>query len=179
MVGKEVKKLHLFLNKQKKDTNRNLVEQILLEQYDKYYRLAMSYVHSEADAYDIVQNGVYRALRGSDTLKNPAYAQTWVYRIMLNECFRALKQPQHCSYDKIQDEMGKELQSIEDSGTNIDLQRALDTLTEQDKAVVILRFFEEMKFEEIADILEENENTVKSRLYRSLKKLRFALGEDT
>lgn len=170
--------MHLFLNKQKKETNRNLVEQILLEQYDKYYRLAMSYVHNDADAYDIVQNGVYKALRGSDTLKNPAYAQTWVYRIMLNECFRMLGQPQHCSYEYIQEDSGKELFSIEDSGSDIDLQRAIDTLPEQDKAVVILRFFEEMKLEEIADILEENVSTIKSRLYRSLKKLRCALGED-
>lgn len=170
--------MHLFLNKQKKEANRSLIEQILLEQYDKYYRLAMSYVHSEADAYDIVQNGVYRALRGSGTLKNPAYAQTWVYRIMLNECFRALKQPQYCSYEYIQEDSGKELLFTEDRGLDIDLQRAIDTLSEQDKAVVILRFFEEMKLEEIADILEENVNTIKSRLYRSLKKLRSVLRED-
>ncbi len=95
------------------------------------------------------------------------------------ECFRFLKQPQHCSYDEIQEETGKGLQPIENRGTDIDLQRALDTLPEQDKAVVILRFFEEMKLEEIADILEENVNTVKSRLYRSLKKLRSVIGEDT
>ena len=74
--------MHLFLNNKKKEANRILIEQILLEQYDKYYRLAISYVHSESDAYDIVQNGVYKALRGSDTLKKPEYAQTWVYRIM-------------------------------------------------------------------------------------------------
>ncbi|MCI8313714.1 MAG: sigma-70 family RNA polymerase sigma factor [Lachnospiraceae bacterium] len=171
--------MHLFLNNKKKEANRILIEQILLEQYDKYYRLAISYVHSESDAYDIVQNGVYKALRGSDTLKKPEYAQTWVYRIMLNECFRFLKQPQHCSYDEIQEETGKGLQPIENRGTDIDLQGALDTLPEQDKAVVILRFFEEMKLEEIADILEENVNTVKSRLYRSLKKLRSVIGEDT
>ena len=70
------------------------------------------------------------------------------------------------------------MQSIENYGTDIDLQRALDTLPKQDKAVVILRFFEEMKLEEIADILEENVNTVKSKLYRSLRKLRSVIGED-
>lgn len=169
--------MHMFLNRRNEE-NRTLIEQILLEKYDQYYRLAYSYTHNEADAYDIVQNGSYKALRGSNTLKNIEYAQTWVYRIMLNECFRALKQPQHCSYDRMQDEMGKEPMSIEDSNLDIDLQRAIDALPEQDKAVVILRFFEEMKLEEIADILEENISTIKSRLYRSLKKLRYALGED-
>lgn len=169
--------MHMFLNRRNEE-NRTLIEQILLEKYDQYYRLAYSYTHNEADAYDIVQNGSYKALRGSNTLKNTEYAQTWVYRIMLNECFRSLKQPQHCSYDRMQDEMGKELMSIEDSNLDIDLQRAIDALPEQDKAVVILRFFEEMKLEEIANILEENISTIKSRLYRSLKKLRYALGED-
>lgn len=167
----------MFLNRRNEE-NRTLIEQILLEKYDQYYRLAYSYTHNEADAYDIVQNGSYKALRGSNTLKNTEYAQTWVYRIMLNECFRALKQPQHCSYDRMQDKMGKEPMSIEDSNLDIDLQRAIDALPEQDKAVVILRFFEDMKLEEIAYILEENISTIKSRLYRSLKKLRYALGED-
>ena len=61
------------------------IEDILLENYDKYYRLAYSSTHNEADAEDIVQNGVYKAILYSDSLENPAYAKTWIYRIMLNE----------------------------------------------------------------------------------------------
>lgn len=61
----------------KKQTNRALIERIILEKYNQYYRLAYSYVHNEADASDIVQNGAYKAMRASDTLKNPEYAETW------------------------------------------------------------------------------------------------------
>ena len=125
-----------------KSANKDLLETILLKKYDQYYRLAYSYVHNDADACDIVQNGAYKALRGSGTLKNAAYAETWVYRIMLNECFRHLRQPRKYSYESMQ-ETGFELSYTEDR-----------------------------KLEEIADILEENVNTVKSRLYRSIKKLR-------
>lgn len=110
-------------------------------------------------------------MRGSGTLKNAAYAETWVYRIMLNECFRHLRQPRKYSYEAMQ-ETGFELSYTEDNCDKIDLRRALDALPEKDKAVVILRYFEDRKLEEIADILEENVNTVKSRLYRSIKKLR-------
>lgn len=148
-----------------------MLETILLEKYDQYYRLAYSYVHNDADACDIVQNGAYKALRGSGTLKNAAYAETWVYRIMLNECFRHLRQPRKYSYESMQ-ETGFELSYTEDNCDKIDLRRALDALPEKDKAVIILRYFEDRKLEEIADILEENVNTVKSRLYRSIKKLR-------
>lgn len=75
--------------------------------------------------------------------------------------------------------MGVEPSYTEDSSENLDIRRALDSLSEQDKAVIVLRFFEDMKLEEIADILDENLNTVKSRLYRGIKKLRGVLGENT
>lgn len=89
-----------------------------------------------------------------------------------------MKQPQNLSYEYMQDVMGEEPSYTEDSSENLDIRRALDSLSEQDKAVIILRFFEDIKLEEIADILEENLSTVKSRLYRGIKKLRSALGED-
>ena len=167
-----MEKVQIFARKgTAKSANKDLLETILLKKYDQYYRLAYSYVHNDADACDIVQNGAYKALRGSGTLKNAAYAETWVYRIMLNECFRHLRQPRKYSYESMQ-ETGFELSYTEDNCDKIDLRRALDALQEKDKAVVILRYFEDRKLEEIADILEENVNTVKSRLYRSIKKLR-------
>lgn len=169
--------MHIFSYK-KGEKNENLIEQIILEKYNQYYRLAYSYVRNETDAFDIVQNGAYKALRGSHTLKKPEYAETWVYRIMLNECFRYLKQPQNLSYEAVQSEMGVELSYTEDNSDRMDLARALDALPEQDKAVVILRFYEDRKLEEIADILDENISTIKSRLYRSMKKLRSVLEED-
>ena len=137
--------------------------------------MAYSYVHNEVDAEDIVQNGAYKALRNSKTLRNPEYAKTWIYRIMLNEIFNSLRRPQAMSYEYMQEEMGIEAEPVEDTYTDIDLQRALDSLPEQDKAIVAMRFFEDKKLEEIADILDENISTIKSRLYRSMKKLRIRL----
>ena len=167
----------LFSHK-KEQANRELVEQILLERYDQYYRLAYRYAHHEADAFDIVQNGAYKAIRSSAGLKNPQYAQTWIYRIMLNECFQYLRQPRDFSYEELQDESGLEGEAAQDHYADMDLQRALDTLSEKDRAVVILKYFEDRKLTEIGEILEENVNTVKSRLYRSLSKLQGLLLEE-
>lgn len=169
--------MHFFFEK-KDQTNKTLIEQIILEKYNQYYRLAYSYVHNEADAGDIVQNGAYKALRSSHTLNKPEYAETWVYRIMLNECYRCLQHPKFLSYEEIQDETGKEASYEEDKYANVDLKRAIDALPEKDKAIVILKYFEDKKLEEIADILNENVNTIKSRLYRSMKKLRGALSDE-
>lgn len=149
------------------------IEQVLLENYNSYYRLAYSYVHNEADAGDIVQNGAYKAILHSDSLKQEEYAATWVYRIMLNEIFRFLKKDKTISMDEIQVEYGKE-----DSYENVDLRNALNAMSMEDKAVIELKYFEDLKLTEIAEVLGENVNTVKSRLYRGLKKLRLELAED-
>lgn len=172
--------MHLFSGKKEKEKeNKILIEQIILEKYNQYYRLAFSYAHNEEDAGDIVQNGAYKALRNSDTLKKPEYAETWIYRIMLNECFQHLKQPRCVSIDAMQEENGAEAGYSEDHYGNIDLQRAIDSLSEKDKAIVILKYFEDKTLEEIAEILNENVNTVKSRLYRSMKKLQNTLSDGT
>lgn len=168
----------LIFSGKKGRTNREQIEEIILEKYNQYYRLAYSYVHNEADAGDIVQNGAYKALRSCDTLKKPEYAETWVYRIMLNETFSFLKQSKVLSYDALCEEQGKEGEAREDVYENVDLKKALDALPMQDKAIVIMKYFEDKKLEEIADILDENVSTIKSRLYRSMKKLRVMLSDE-
>ena len=55
-----------------------LVHECLVEHYEKYYRIAYSYTFQEQDALDIVQEGAYRAILKSDSLKNPEYADTWM-----------------------------------------------------------------------------------------------------
>ena len=55
----------------------------------------------------------------------------------------------------------------------------LGYLDEKSRAVLILRYFEDMKLEDIAGVLDENTNTVKARLYRSLKKLRACLSDSS
>lgn len=159
----------MFFSEKKKE---EIIEQALLNNYNKYYRLAYSYVHNEADACDIVQNGAYRAILHSDSLKKKEYVETWLYRIMLNEIFRLLQKEQPLSLEEVEIAHGKE-----DVYENVDLRRALDAMKQEDKVVIELKYFEDMKLEEIADVLGENVNTVKSRLYRGLRKLRVELTE--
>ena len=154
-----------------KSRKEKKIEQILLQNYDRYYRLAYSYVHKEADAADIVQNGAYKAILNSDTLRKEEYASTWVYRIMLNETFRFLKKERPLiSLEELDVDKGRE-----DTYENLDLRRALNALAEKDKAVIELRYFDDVKLTDIARVLDENVNTVKSRLYRGLRKLKLEL----
>ena len=58
-----------------------------------------------------------------------------------------------------------------------DIKEALNTLEEKERTIIVLRFFEEKKLSEIAEIMNENVSTVKSKLYRALQKLKVELGD--
>ncbi len=150
------------------DRQKQIVEEMLIENYARYYKLAYSYVQNEIDAQDIVQEGAYKAILNCHSLKNDAYAGTWIYRIMINEAlthFRK-KEREFIGIDDLPE-------SAADTYQDIDLYHAIDTLEPLDRSILILRYFEELKLEQIAQITQQNLNTIKSRLYRSLKKLRL------
>ncbi|MGN0413701.1 MAG: RNA polymerase sigma factor [Lachnospiraceae bacterium] len=164
----------MLFNKNKAESKEQIIEEVLCNKYNSYYRMAYSYTHSEADAADIVQEGAYKAIKYSDSLENPEYAETWIYRIMLNEIYRFLgKKKEIPADDEMLPERGKE-----DKYEDFDLRRALDSMGEKDKAVIQLRYFEDLSLDEIAKVLDENISTVKSRLYRGLRKLRLEIAEE-
>ena len=74
IFAKEDLILKFFSGKEKKHTaesNDDLIERLLLENYNRYYHLAYSYVHNPDDASDIVQNGAYLAIKNSASLRQP------------------------------------------------------------------------------------------------------------
>ncbi|MBQ9646933.1 MAG: sigma-70 family RNA polymerase sigma factor [Oscillospiraceae bacterium] len=173
MHPRQRKVIHVPTPASRKD-NEQQVETVLLENYDRYYRLAYSYTHNEQDAGDIVQGGAYKAIRAAASLKNPDYCQTWLYRIMLNEVFAFFR----ARRETVPLDAAPSVESAApDLGASLDLRAAIDALPEQDKAIVLLRFFEDRKLSEIAEILDLNLNTVKSRLYRCLERLKLDLSE--
>lgn len=97
--------------------------------------------------------------------------KTWVYRIIINEALTFLKK------NKKTETIEEIEEGREDSYENIDLQRAMQRLGEPEGTIIRLRFFEDMKLEQIAEILHANVNTVKTKLYRSLKELRVFMEE--
>ena len=151
------------------------IQQVLLEHY-KYYRLAYSYVGNQADALDIVQESAYKAIRDSGKVENENYISTWIYRIVVNTAIDMLrKRKKEGMNTQIEDyEM-----PVEDSYSDPDLAAALSRLKEEERLVITLRYFEELSLEEISDITGEPLSTIKSRLYRTLKKLRVDLEEGT
>jgi len=151
-------------------TNDAVISEILTNDYAMFYRIAFSYVRSEADAQDIVQESAYKAIYHARKLKKQEYAKTWICRIVINEAVSFLRKRKKEQAEPIDKELAD--RETEDM---TDLRNALEKLLPEEKTVIILRYFEDMKLEEIAEVCEESLSTVKSRLYRTLKKLRLDL----
>ena len=144
---------------------------------ERYYWLAYSYVRNADDALDIVQESIYKAFLSVGSLKDPHSMKTWFYRIVVNASLDFLRKRKR-SYP-VEDEVLTRLDSGEaDRYEDFDLKNALDQLPEKYRIVIVLRFFEDLKIEEIAEVLDENANTIKTRLYTSLNKLRLTLGDN-
>lgn len=157
----------------KKEIEKAIKEYILKDK-ENYYRLAYSYVKNQHDALDIVQESIYKAMMSMNTLKNSKHVKTWFWRIVVNTSLDFLKKNKRIN---LVDEETLEFYSDGegDRYKDFDLEDALNKLPPNYRNIIILRYFEDLKIEEVADVLEENINTVKTRLYSALKKLRISI----
>ena len=152
------------------------IQQVLLECYEKYYRLAYSYMGNQEDALDVVQESAYKAIRDSKKVENENYISTWIYRIVVNTAIDMLRKRKK---EGINTQIEDYEMPVEDTYSDPDLAVALNRLKAEERLVITLRYFEELSLEEISDIAGEPLSTIKSRLYRALKKLRVDLEEGT
>lgn len=143
---------------------------------ESHYRLAFSYVKNVDDALDVVQESIYKAMSTSGALKRPDYLKAWFYKILVNTALDLLRKRKKLVV--VDDEALTNFASgAFDNYEEIDLQTALNSLPVQYRSVIVLRFFEDLKLEEIAIILDENISTIKTRLYKSLKILRVKMDD--
>lgn len=133
--------------------------------------MAYFYVKNESDALDVVQEVAYRSFKNIDTLKNPEYFKTWLIKIAITCSIDLIRKQKKMIQLKPEYEefIGSE---DEDISLSITLQELLECLNEDEKSIVILRFYEGYSFKEIANLLNIPLGTAKSNLYRALSKLR-------
>lgn len=152
---------------------KNIVTDYILKNNESFYRLAYSYVRNVEDALDIVQESILKALSSLDKLENHEHVRTWFYRILVNTSLDLLRKQK--KVDLVDQEAVMHSSGLDDDYPNFDLQRSLDDLPSNYRSVIVLRYFEDLKIEDVASILNENVNTIKTRLYTALKMLRLEL----
>lgn len=148
----------------------------LMENKERLYRLAFSYVKNRDDALDVVQQSIYKALSARAGLVRPESLRSWVFRIVVTTAYDMLRQKRRLQ--PVGDEiLGLHEPVGEDAPVDFDLERVLDSMDPKYKSVIVLRYFEDLKIEEVAEVLQENVNTVKTRLYKALAMLRLQKDE--
>lgn len=154
-----------------------IVKEYVITNQQKFYRLAFSYVKNEEAALDVVQSSICKLLECYQTIHNLKYLSTYFYRIIVNESLGYIKKNSKeivCSNENIPEEVYTREFVFEKDDC---LLRALDTLTDEVRTVIVLRFYNEQSLKEIARITNTNLSTVKSRLYTGLKRLKQVLQE--
>lgn len=150
--------------------------QFIIDNQDRFYRMAYSYTRHQEDALDAVQSAVCKALEAHRGIRNADAIKTWFYRILINECLKVLKSRKKVvlTADALEQEEGYLEERYEQGG---DIIRELEKLETDIQEIIRLRVFEEMSLKEISAITGLNLNTVKTKLYRGLKQLKENMQE--
>lgn len=158
-----------------KNKNYNQLVNYITDNQNSLYRFAYTYVKNQQEALDIVQESIYKALSSINTLKKSENMKSWLYRIIINTSINHIRKNKRVLPT---DEINYKSECEEDNlDRNIDLYEAIDKLEENQKTIVVLRYFEDMKIHDIAKTIDCNISTVKSRLYTALDKLKIIMGE--
>lgn len=179
----------LIQKAQKGDTN---AFGTLVASYEKFiFNVACKMFSNSEDASDIAQEALIKAYKNIDKFDFNSSFSTWLYRITVNACIdemRRRKGRESISIDAEDEESGLAVQ-IEDTSlgaeerviqneTVSEVRAAIDKLSEEHKAVIILRDLQDMTYEQIAQTLDLSIGTVKSRLARARKSLKDIILKD-
>jgi RNA polymerase sigma-70 factor (ECF subfamily) len=157
-------------------------EEIVDQQSDRVYRLALRLTGNRHDAEDLTQEVFVRVFRSLSTYQ-PGTFEGWIHRITTNLFLDQARRKQRIRFDALSDERAGRLHSDQpapeiayaDQTFDDDIERALATLPPEFRAAVVLCDVEGLSYEEIAHILDAKLGTVRSRIHRGRAMLREAL----
>ena len=157
---------------------------ILVQRYQtRVTGLVYRYVQNTDTALDLVQDIFLKVYRNLTNFKGESKFSSWLFRVAANDCIdhlRKMKVRKEQSLDHYQDSGFDVADSSKDADTASSyevlderrrVRRALSDLPDNQKTVVVMKVYQEMTFDEIADVLQEPVSTVKSRLYKALNSL--------
>lgn len=150
----------------------------LVDRYQEaVFNVALRMVNRYEDAQDIAQTVFFKAYRNLGSYKKEYKFFSWIYRMVVNESINFLgrRRPTELLNDiHVSSEPDPHV-SLETAELNQSVERAIASLSPEQRAVIILRHFEDFSYDEIAKTLRVPEKTVKSRLFSARQQLREAL----
>ena len=156
---------------------REAFECIVKEYSEQLYWQIRRMVLSHDDANDLLQNTFIKAWMNIDYFRGEAKMSTWLYRIALNECLTFLNKQRanaQLSIDDAQAEMMDKLETdpyFDGDETQKIFLNAVHALPEKQQMVFNLKYFKEMKYEEISEILGTSIGALKASYHHAVKKI--------
>ncbi|MFC5587499.1 sigma-70 family RNA polymerase sigma factor [Sporosarcina soli] len=147
------------------------IVELLTQHEDTLYRTAYAYLKNEHDAVEAVQELTYRALKKIHTVKEPTYIATWLVRVLINICLDMKKKQKKFVYNQAVEIVSTDQQSFE-------MADIIASLPKEQQELIYLKYFQDMKNGDIAQLKQIPEGTVKSRLHTTLKKLRVLVEKE-
>jgi len=138
----------------------------------RLYRTACLYLNSDAMAADAVDEAEFRAFVAIKKLRQPQFFDTWVTRILINECKKALRRAKrYVPYEAAHEQAAEDFDALP-------LKDAIARLPQELRAVIALRYFSGYTTVETAQILDIPQGTAATRCRRALQLLRLELSDE-
>jgi RNA polymerase sigma-70 factor (ECF subfamily) len=169
--------------------DREALAPLVERHYARLYRIALAYLRQREDALDVVQEAFVRTYQSASRWDGSAAAGPWLTRVTVNlaidrwrrnrrrgETFAPLADDDHAASLADRDASAERDVRSREAGERV--ARALRVLPERQRAVVVLRHYQDLSLEEIAAALGMSLGTVKSSLHRALARMRERLAEE-
>ncbi|RYE36683.1 MAG: sigma-70 family RNA polymerase sigma factor [Sphingobacteriaceae bacterium] len=175
-----------ILSKFQDEKTRNEAFNLLLKKYQqKIYWHIRRMVINHDDADDLVQEVFVKIWKNLLGFRNDAQLYTWMYRIATNECITFLnrkKLKNNIPFDDVSYELSESLTEsayFDGDKAQRKLQKAILTLPDKQRLVFNMKYFDEMKYEEMSDVLGTSVGALKSSFHLAVKKIEaYLLTED-
>ncbi len=154
----------------------------IVDQYSQplYWHIRRMVVYHE-DADDVLQNTFIKAWSNISSFRGESKISTWLYRIAYNESLTFLsRRRQSLSIDDADENLAERLESddyFDGDGVQAMLQEAINALPDKQKAVFNMKYFKEMKYEEIADVFGTSVGALKASYHHAVKKIEAFFNE--
>ncbi len=168
---------------QDESTQKKGFEMIVAEYSEQLYWQIRRMVFSHDDANDLLQNTFIKAWINIDYFRAEAKLSTWLYRIALNESITFLNKQRAANNVSIDDAAADLVHKLESDSffegdkVQLALQKALLTLPEKQRMVFNLKYYQEMKYEEMSDVLGTSVGALKASYHHAVKKIEKYLEE--
>ncbi len=174
-----------LLQQLKSETHKQEAFKTLLSLYkERLYWHIRNIVKSHDDADDVLQNTFIKVFKNINSFKGESKLFSWMYRIATNESITFINQNAKrlkTTSEEVQLLAINNLESdvyFEGSDIQIKLQKAIATLPEKQQLVFNMKYFQELKYSDMSEILETSEGALKASYHIAVKKIEAFLSED-